>query len=122
VDGYIIFDDTVLNKEHSHKIELVRRQYSGNAHGIIKGIGIVNCIYFNPRTNQFWLIAYRVFHPESDGKSKIDHVQDILKPLTPRQIPYQTVLMYSWYAVTTLFKWLIAEKRHSTVPLRATAK
>jgi SRSO17 transposase len=47
LNGYIIFDDTVLNKEHSHKIELVRRQYSGNAHDIIKGIGIVNCVYYN---------------------------------------------------------------------------
>ena len=46
--GYLIFDDTVINKKHSNKIELVRRQYSGNYHRIISGIGIVNCIYFNP--------------------------------------------------------------------------
>lgn len=46
-NGYIIFDDTVLDKSHSHKIELVRLQYSGNAHGLIKGIGVVNCVYFN---------------------------------------------------------------------------
>ena len=26
-DGYLIFDDTVLDKDHSHKIELVIRQY-----------------------------------------------------------------------------------------------
>ncbi|NES67510.1 MAG: hypothetical protein F6K24_20845 [Okeania sp. SIO2D1] len=25
-EGYLIFDDTVLNKKHSNKIELVRRQ------------------------------------------------------------------------------------------------
>ncbi len=41
----LIFDDTVLNKRHSFNIELVRRQYSGNEHGIVKGIGVVNCIY-----------------------------------------------------------------------------
>ncbi|MFM8332606.1 MAG: hypothetical protein ACKN9T_13030 [Candidatus Methylumidiphilus sp.] len=35
----IIFDDSVLDKRHSFEIELVRRQYSGNAHGIIKGSG-----------------------------------------------------------------------------------
>jgi len=27
--GYLLFDDTVLDKDYSHKIELVRRQYSG---------------------------------------------------------------------------------------------
>jgi hypothetical protein len=29
--GYLIFDDTVLDKNFSFKIELVKRQYSGNA-------------------------------------------------------------------------------------------
>ena len=28
--GYVLFDDTVLDKRHSFAIELVRRQYSGN--------------------------------------------------------------------------------------------
>ena len=36
--GYVLFDDTVLDKHHSRRIELVRRQYSGNAHGVIAGI------------------------------------------------------------------------------------
>ena len=38
-DGYLIFDDTVLDKNYSFSIELVRRQYRGNAHNVIKGIG-----------------------------------------------------------------------------------
>jgi hypothetical protein len=37
-DAYIIFDDTVLDKRYSEEIEIVRRQYSGNEHGVIKGI------------------------------------------------------------------------------------
>ena len=40
---YVLFDDTVPDKHHSRRIELVRRQYSGNAHGVIAGIGRVNC-------------------------------------------------------------------------------
>jgi len=32
--GYVIFDDTVLDKNYSHSIELVRRQYSGNARAV----------------------------------------------------------------------------------------
>ena len=43
-DAYIIFDDTVLDKRFSEEIEIVRRQYSGNEHGIVRGIGIVSCI------------------------------------------------------------------------------
>jgi hypothetical protein len=34
--GYIIFDDTVLNKTHSRHIDSVRWQYSGNAHKVIR--------------------------------------------------------------------------------------
>jgi hypothetical protein len=37
--GYLIYDDTVLDKNYSFSIELVRRQYRGNAHNVIKGIG-----------------------------------------------------------------------------------
>ena len=43
--GYLAFDDTVLDHDSSFKIELVRRQYSGNAHDVIKGVGVVMCVY-----------------------------------------------------------------------------
>lgn len=64
--GYVVFDDTVLDKNHSRKIEAVRWQYSGNAHGVIRGIGLVNCIYTNPETEQFWVIDFRIFNPDQD--------------------------------------------------------
>ena len=47
-EGYLVFDDTIMDKDFSAKIELVRRQYSGNAHGLVKGIGVVTCVYVNP--------------------------------------------------------------------------
>jgi hypothetical protein len=50
----LIFDDTVLDKRHSFNIELVRRQYSGNEHGVVKGIGVVNCLYVNLDTGEHW--------------------------------------------------------------------
>ena len=39
-EGYLIFDDTVLKKKHGNKIELVRRQYSGNEHKVVCGIAL----------------------------------------------------------------------------------
>jgi hypothetical protein len=68
--GYVIFDDTVLDQNFSHQIELVRLQYSGNAHGLIKCIGLVNCGYVNPETDQYWVIDYRIYDPERDGKKR----------------------------------------------------
>jgi len=64
--GCIIFDDSILDKNHSHHIELVRRQYSGNAHGLIKGIGMINCVYVNPEKDQYWVVDYRIYDPEGD--------------------------------------------------------
>ncbi|ACC80721.1 hypothetical protein Npun_F3195 [Nostoc punctiforme PCC 73102] len=59
-NGYIIFDDSVLDKRYSEEIEIVRRQYSGNEHGVLKGIGVVNCVYVNPTLQRFWVIDYRI--------------------------------------------------------------
>lgn len=102
-NGYILFDDTIADKNFSHKIEGVRRQYSGNAHGIIKGIGVVTCVYVNPELNKFWAIDYRVFDPDIDGKSKINHVDDMLNNVVNhKDISFSTVLMDSWYAIKFL--------------------
>ena len=54
--GYLLFDDTVLNKRHSHFIEMVRRQWSGNAHAVIPGIGVVTCVYVNLWYAQIFLL------------------------------------------------------------------
>jgi hypothetical protein len=98
-EGYVAFDDTVTDKDFSSKIELVRRQYSGNAHGLIKGIGVVTCVYVNPTLDQFWIIDYRIYAPESDGKTKLDHVHDMLTNCVyQKQLQFRTVLMDSWYA------------------------
>jgi hypothetical protein len=97
--GYLAFDDTVLDHNSSFKIELVRRQYSGNAHEVIKGIGVVTCVYINPELDQFWIIDYRIYDPDRDGKSKLDHVREMLdNALTDKGLPFRGVLMDSWYA------------------------
>lgn len=120
--AYVIFDDTVLDKRHSRAIGMVRRQYSGNAHGIIKGIGVVNCLYLDPVNQQFWLLDFRVFDPQADGKTKLDHVQDMLRSLKHRGVLYQTVLMDSWYATAEMMKYLIKEQKTFCCPIKSNRK
>lgn len=104
-NGYILFDDTVLDKRHSFAIELVRRQWSGNAKKVIKGIGIVTCVYVNPDTQQFWVIDYRIFNPDGDGHSKLDHLLEMWRTiLYVEKLPFRTVLMDSWYATMKIMK------------------
>lgn len=97
--GYLVFDDTVIDKNSSFQMDLVRRQYSGNAGGVIKGIGVVTCVYINPELDQFWLIDYRIYAPDNDGKTKLNHVQEMLiAAVGDKELPIHAVLMDSWYA------------------------
>ncbi|NES71830.1 MAG: hypothetical protein F6K24_44820 [Okeania sp. SIO2D1] len=49
------------------------------------------------------MIDYRIYNPESDEKSKIDHVEEmIIDVVKNKKIPVKTVLMDSWYATQRL--------------------
>jgi hypothetical protein len=52
-DACLIVDDSVQEKRYSRFIELVRAQYSGNEHGVVKGIGVVNLVHRGGRTRTF---------------------------------------------------------------------
>ena len=120
IHGYVVFDDTVLDKNFSHKIAMVQRHYSGNAHGLIKGIGLVNCVYVNPETGQYWVIDYRVYDPQCDGKAKLDHVQDMLIQIVhQKQLPFHAVLMDTWYATKNLMMFIASLKKVYYCPLKS---
>ncbi len=97
--GFLIFDDTVADKNHSRSIEVVRRQWSGTTSSVIRGIGIVSCIYVNAELNRFWLIDYRIFAPDDDGKTKLDHAREMFDlAMHHKQLEFRCVLMDTWYA------------------------
>lgn len=118
-NSYIIFDDTVLDKRYAKEIELTRRQYSGNEHRVIKGIGLVSCVYVNPISGQFWVIDYRIYDPDGDGKTKIAHVLEMLESLIYQKLlPFQTVLMDSWYATKNLMQYIDKQGKYYYCPLK----
>lgn len=96
--------DTVLDKRYSHQITMVRRQYSGNVGGILQGIEIVVMLYYVPFFDKFYLLGYRIFDPDLDGKSKIDHVEDLLDDAQRQCVAYQGILMDTGYDVARLFQ------------------
>lgn len=44
-EAFMLLDDSVQNKRYSQFIELVKLQSSGAAHGLVRGIGIVNLVH-----------------------------------------------------------------------------
>ncbi len=118
-DGYLIFDDTVIDKRYAKKIALAQRHYSGNAGGVINGIAIVTCVYVNPKLDRYWLMDYRIYDKAGDGKSKLDHVRDMLSVLVySRDVVFSTVLMDSWYASKSLLLYIENLDKTYYVPLK----
>lgn len=94
--SFLIVDDSVQDKRYSNNIELVKRQYSGKEHGLVRGIGIVNLVHSDG--TDFYPIDYRVYAPDTDGKTKNDHFGEMLiRAKTERGILAKTVLFDAWY-------------------------
>ncbi|HRK72755.1 MAG TPA: transposase [Rhodothermales bacterium] len=68
-------------------------------------MGVVTCVYVNPETEQFWIIDYRIFSPETDGRTKLDHAEEMLQNAhLAKELTFKTVLMDTWYATVSLLK------------------
>jgi len=94
-EAYLVLDDSVQDKHHSQIIEMVKRQYSGNTHGLVKGIGIVNLVH--TYQTDYYPIDFRVYSPDNDGKTKNDHFREMLQQAYEQKgIQAQTILFDCW--------------------------
>ncbi len=54
-------------------------------------------------TNEYWVIDWRIYDPDGDQKTKLDHVRDMFDAVSAsKKLPFRTVLMDSWYATRQL--------------------
>jgi hypothetical protein len=104
-NAFLLVDDSVQDKRYSQFIELVKRQYSGAEHGLVRGIGIVNLVHSSGSDGDFWPIDYRIYAPDADGKTKNDHFREMLRrAVADKLIQATTVLFDSWYAAADNLK------------------
>ena len=98
-EAFLMVDDSVHDKRYSRFIELVRAQYSGNEHGVVRGIGVVSLAHSAGKDEDFYPIDYRVYAPEVDGKTKNDHFHEMfVNAVDQKQIKARTILFDGWYA------------------------
>ena len=93
----LVFDDVVINKSRSQKMELVNWQYSGSEKRVVKGIGVVNALWQTGKDN-YIPIDYRIWNPPDDGKTKNDHFRDMLSSAKERGLEPEMVVADSWYS------------------------
>jgi len=96
-NAYLIVDDSVQDKRHSRQIELVKHQYSGNEHEVVRGMGVVNLVHSDGQN--YYPIDYRIYAPDADGKTQNDHFREmLLNAFHEKQLQAHTLLFDTWYA------------------------
>lgn len=98
-EAFLIVDDSVQDKRYSRFIELVKLQYSGAEHGLVRGIGVVNLVHSAGAGQDFYPIDYRIYAPEQDGKTKNDHFAEMVRnAILDKGIQAKRILFDTWYA------------------------
>ncbi|MBO3272266.1 IS701 family transposase [Hymenobacter defluvii] len=104
-EAFLLVDDSVQDKRYSRFIELTKRQYSGNVHGMVRGIGLVNLVHSSGQAGDFLPLDYRVYAPDQDRKTKNDHFVDMFDQVVKEdKLLARTLLFDSWYAGSTNLK------------------
>jgi hypothetical protein len=98
-EAFLLVDDSVQDKRYSRFIELVKLQYSGAEHGLVRGIGVVNLVHSAGAEKDFYPMDYRIYAPDQDGKSKNDHFAEMVtNAVFAKKIKAKRILFDSWYA------------------------
>jgi hypothetical protein len=110
-DSFLIVDDSVQEKPYAKAIELVSSHYSGNKHGVIRGIDIVNLVHSSGDGN-YYPIDFRIYAPDYAKDTKNDYFLAMLKEaFEVRKLGAKYVLFDSWYAGATNLKYVHRQGR-----------
>jgi hypothetical protein len=94
--GVLVVDDSVLSKQYSQDIALTKWQYSGNEHKVVKGIDLVTLLWTD--SSEHIPVDYRIYAPLTDGKTKNQHFQEMIRLASHRGIQPEAIVFDAWYA------------------------
>lgn len=75
-EGFLIVDDSTLDKPYAEEMAFVRRMWSGKHHRTIKGMGLVTLVWTDGTT--VIPIDFRIYNIDEDDKTKNDHFRECL--------------------------------------------
>ena len=102
--GWLVLDDTVLDKLHSKSIECTYFQWSGKHHKVIKGIGLITLIWTDGFVS--FPIDYRIYDKDVDNKTKNDHFQEMALTAFKRGFTPSFIMFDSWYSGNENLKFI----------------
>lgn len=107
-DGYIIFDDTIEEKEYSQENEVISWHYDHTEGKSVKGINILSCVYYVPDiTIPVAIEVIRKKEKENEKTHKIEKKADktkneyLLEMVTvciANGVKFKYILTDSWYS------------------------
>ena len=115
--GYLVCDDSLLDKRFSHKNELARKQYSGNEHGLVTGICVVNLLWTNGE--EYIPVDYCLYQKENDHLTKNNHLKNMLDTAEKRGFSPLYTLMDSWYSSVENLKHIVRKNWHFMCNLKS---
>lgn len=102
--GYLVADDSTLDKPYGPHIELVTRHWSGKHRAVVEGINLITLLWTDGDISI--PVDWCVFDKESDGLSKTDHLRQMLETARERGFKPDCVLWDSWYSSLSNLKML----------------
>ena len=116
-EGFLIVDDTTLDKPYSKKIGFVRYQWSGKHHRTVKGIGLVTLLWTDGR--KIMPVDFRIYDIDEDEKTKNDHFLDMLEKAEERGFEPKFVMFDTWYASIKNLKAIREKQWHFLTRLKS---
>jgi putative transposase len=95
-DGFLVIDDSTLDKPYAKNMDLVYHQWSGKQHRLVNGINICTLLWTDGTA--IIPVDFRIYDIDTDGKTKNDHFRDMLRKAKERSFQPRIVLFDSWYA------------------------
>ena len=114
--GFLIVDDTTLDKPYAIEMAFVRRMWSGKHHRTVKGIGLVTLVWTDGTT--FIPVDFRIYNIDEDDKTKNDHFLDMLDKAEERGFNPEFVLFDTWYASVKNLKAIRKKEWHFLTRLK----
>lgn len=119
-----VIDDTLVEKPRSKEIDLVKCGYSGNKHGLERGINVVTALCC--QGDEALPVDFRIYAKEEDGKTKNTHFIEMLKSGLNRGLKIGVVVADSWYSSLKNLKsmrdlglkWVVGLKKNRRVNIK----
>ena len=93
--GYLIADDTILDKPRGPKIEGVGFHYSGKHKRSVRGWCLVSLVWTDGK--HVFPVDFRIYNKDK-GITKNEHLRDMLKTARNRGFTPKMVMFDSWYS------------------------